>query len=279
MLIDSTGRRFMTAIHPDAELAPRDVVARGIADAMAAQGGQPVLLDATALGATFLAERFPGIDRVTREHGFDWASEPIPVTPAAHYWMGGVRTDRWGRTTLPGLFAAGEVATTGAHGANRLASNSLLESLVFASRAADALDASAVAVPPQSPYAEYVDVRADSGSASTPITRDALQALMWDRVGLARAGAGLQSTLAALDSSTAVGAAIHDRETANLLDLARLVTRAALRREESRGAHWRSDFPAAREEWAHTTSWISAASPIDTVSPRPSAAAALVVSA
>ena len=104
---------------------------------MARQGGRPVLLDATALGGAYLAERFPGITKVCRENGFDWGIEPIPVTPAAHYWMGGIRTDEFGRTSLPGLFAVGETACTGVHGANRLASNSLLESLVFAWRAAD----------------------------------------------------------------------------------------------------------------------------------------------
>src|SRR5690606_30415963 len=143
VLLDAAGSRFMFEVHPDGELAPRDVVARGIARAMARQGGAPVLLDATALererGAGFLATRFPSISRATREHGFDWTREPVPVTPAAHYWMGGVRTDLHGRTNLPGLYAVGEAACTGVHGANRLASNSLLESLVFAWRVGDAV--------------------------------------------------------------------------------------------------------------------------------------------
>ena len=137
VLLDENGQRFMFDVHPDGELAPRDVVARGIARQMAKQGGRPVMLDATALGAEYLEQRFPGISRVTRENGFDWAVEPVPVTPAAHYWMGGIRTDVGGRTSLPGLVAVGEAACTGVHGANRLASNSLLESLVFAWRAAD----------------------------------------------------------------------------------------------------------------------------------------------
>ena len=136
VLLDANGRRFMQHIHAGAELAPRDVVARGIARQMAAQNGQPVLLDATGLGAAFLARRFPTIDAACRARGLDWSETPIPVTPAAHYWMGGVRTDIWGRTSVPGLFAVGEVACTGVHGANRLASNSLLESLVFAWRCA-----------------------------------------------------------------------------------------------------------------------------------------------
>ena len=132
------GTRFLADVHPLAELAPRDVVARGIAAQMEKQPGQPVLLDATALGAEFLSERFPSISRACAANGLDWARVPIPVTPAAHYWMGGIRTDLWGRTSVPGLFAVGEVAATGVHGANRLASNSLLESLVFASRGASA---------------------------------------------------------------------------------------------------------------------------------------------
>jgi L-aspartate oxidase len=136
VLLNASGERFMLDVHPAAELAPRDVVARGIAVEMAAQDGEPVLLDATGLGAEFLARRFPTIDAACRRAGYDWSQVPIPVTPAAHYWMGGVATDTRGRSTVPGLYAVGEVACTGAHGANRLASNSLLESIVFAHRAA-----------------------------------------------------------------------------------------------------------------------------------------------
>ena len=144
-LIDEDGRRFAFDAHPDGELAPRDVVARAIARQMEEQGGRPVLLDATHLRGTpeetaaFLALRFPTIDRAVRDRGLDWAREPIPVTPAAHYLMGGVTTDLDGRTTLPGLYAVGEVARTGVHGANRLASNSLLEGAVFGARAGDVI--------------------------------------------------------------------------------------------------------------------------------------------
>ncbi len=136
VLLDAHGHRFMQQIHPSAELAPRDVVARGIARQMALQQGLPVLLDITAKSADFLAKRFPSIDAATRARNLDWSREPIPVTPAAHYWMGGVRTDLHGRTSIQGLYAVGEVACTGVHGANRLASNSLLESLTFAWRCA-----------------------------------------------------------------------------------------------------------------------------------------------
>ena len=135
LLRDAQGRRFLPALDPRGELAPRDVVARAIAHVMAAQGGRPVLLDATAIGAERLRRRFPTIDAAVRAAGIDWGREPVPVTPAAHYWMGGIRTDLDGRTTLPGLHAAGECARTGVHGANRLASNSLLEGAVFGARA------------------------------------------------------------------------------------------------------------------------------------------------
>ncbi|MCL9666409.1 FAD-dependent oxidoreductase [Curtobacterium albidum] len=141
VLRDAAGRRFMTAVHPDAELAPRDVVARGIAAAVRDQGGTPVLLDATGLGADRLVTRFPGLTRATRAAGFDWTREGVPVAPAAHYAMGGIATDSEGRTSLPGLLAVGEAACTGVHGANRLASNSLLEGLVFGVRTADAVGA------------------------------------------------------------------------------------------------------------------------------------------
>ncbi|WP_262425390.1 L-aspartate oxidase [Brachybacterium sp. Z12] len=129
------GRRFLPGLDPRGELAPRDLVARAIAQVMATQEGRPVLLDATGIGAGRLRRRFPTLDGVVRAAGIDWGREPVPVTPAAHYGMGGIRTDLEGRTTLPGLYAAGECARTGVHGANRLASNSLLEGAVFGTRA------------------------------------------------------------------------------------------------------------------------------------------------
>jgi L-aspartate oxidase len=249
VLLDAQGRRFMQAIHADAELAPRDVVARGIAMQMAAQGGQPVRLDATRLGppgrtADFLRERFPTIDRACRERGLDWATEPIPVTPAAHYWMGGVRTDVWGRTSVPGLFAVGEVACTGVHGANRLASNSLLESLVFAWRAAELLLEQGVdAAWPEMGLAARLP-EFEVARMAVKVDRGALQELMWRAVGIERTGEGLRSAAEQLgrwrgDFSGDVVAL----ETANLLALARVVVGSALARTESRGAHFREDFP------------------------------------
>ena len=145
VLLDAAGYRFMPDYHPDAELAPRDVVSRSIALHLAATGApadSPVFLDArgieAARGPGFLARRFPTITAATRAAGYDWTTQTLPVSPAAHYWMGGVSTDLWGRTSVPGLYAAGEVACTGAQGANRLASNSLLEGLVFGRRAVEA---------------------------------------------------------------------------------------------------------------------------------------------
>ncbi len=144
LLLDAAGHRFMPGYHPDAELAPRDVVSRSIALHLAAAGlpaDSPVYLDArgieTRRGTGFLARRFPTITARTRAAGYDWTAEPLPVSPAAHYWMGGVATDLSGRTSVPGLYAAGEVACTGVQGANRLASNSLLEGLVFGRRAVE----------------------------------------------------------------------------------------------------------------------------------------------
>jgi len=237
VLLDAHGRRFMTHVHPDAELAPRDVVARGIARAMARQGGRPVLLDATGLGKERLATRFPGITATTAAHGFDWSREPVPVTPAAHYWMGGIRTDLHGRTTLPGLYAVGEAACTGAHGANRLASNSLLEALVFSWRTALALgdDGTRAAGAPTAMPVERAD--------AVPVDRARLQRLMWEHVGLERDAAGLTAAADQLAGWRADGDTVHDLENRNLLDLARAMTAAALARDESRGAHHRRDHP------------------------------------
>ncbi|MCU1439569.1 MAG: nadB [Rhodoglobus sp.] len=264
VLLDDAGERFMLDVHPHGELAPRDVVARGISAAMSQQGGAPVRLDATALGREYLAERFPGITRSCLQHGLDWAVEPVPVTPAAHYSMGGIRTDAWGRTSVPGLFAVGEVACTGVHGANRLASNSLLESLVFAWRAADAL---AHPEPLETPFipqgAEPTQStepaqNTEPAQGATSFTRSELQDLMWTHAGLERSAAGLQLAKSTLARWTAAGDTVAQLEDRNLLDLARLVVRAAICREESRGAHYRVDFPEPRPEFAHSFLWTAA---------------------
>lgn len=250
VLLDEQGRRFMFDVHPDGELAPRDVVARGIAAAMSRQGGRPVMLDATGLGRQFLAERFPGISRVCEQNGYDWAVQPVPVTPAAHYWMGGIRTDVEGRSSLPGLYAVGEAACTGVHGANRLASNSLLESLVFAWRCADALGTDAAELTAGRPV-RRAEVPV-AGRGGTPVVRSELQELMWSVVGLERSLEGLRHAASVLAGWVAVGDTAESGADRNLLDLARIVVEAAIRREESRGAHDRTDFPLVSDEFAYS---------------------------
>ena len=244
------GTRFMQKLHPLAELAPRDVVARGIAGQMALQGGRPVLLDATALGADYLRERFPTIDAACRRLGLDWSQRPVPVTPAAHYWMGGVRTDLDGRTSIPGLFAVGEVACTGVHGANRLASNSLLESVVFAWRVALLLREQGFA---DSAAPEFSGPKAtvEEVQGIVPVDRTQLQALMWTSAGIYRSETGMREGLVQLRGWCVEGSCVAARETANMLLLAKAVLTAALERRESRGAHWREDFPGSSASFAH----------------------------
>jgi L-aspartate oxidase len=257
VLLDAQGRRFMPDLHSDAELAPRDVVARAIAAQMSAQEGRPVLLDATNLGEEFLRQRFPSIDAACRSRGLNWAKEPIPVTPAAHYWMGGVRTDLWGRTSIPRLFAVGEVARTGVHGANRLASNSLLESLVYAWRCANLLLQNSPHSwldddwPVDQEEASVISVGAPDANPSPLTDRRLLQTLMWNKVGIERNGEDLRQTLEQLNRWCVGGASVEALETANLLSLARVMTAAALARCESRGAHFRQDHPQSSAEWQH----------------------------
>ncbi|MDE9365912.1 L-aspartate oxidase [Luteipulveratus sp. YIM 133132] len=254
VLVDADGRRFMTDVHPDAELAPRDVVARGIAAQMAKQPGTPVRLDATALGATFLARRFPTIDAACRARGLDWSIAPIPVTPAAHYYMGGVRTDSWGRTSLPGLFAVGEVACNGLHGANRLASNSLLEGAVYGIRCVRAIEESPDAEAFDGAWADVRTARLGDEAGAGAFTRDDLQQLMWRAAGLARTGDGLREASATLRSwRTPDVTDAKSAEDANLLLLARAVVGSALAREESRGGHYRTDFPTPVDPARHSS--------------------------
>jgi len=269
VLINAQGERFMQKIHPLAELAPRDVVARGIQSQMLAQGGEPVLLDATALGNDFLTERFPSITKMCRSYGLNWGREPIPVTPAAHYWMGGIATDTEGRSSLPGLYAVGEAACTGTHGANRLASNSLLESIVFAHRAVKTLgsawpeNAPGVRWASAGPVAELSLQEPDFKPGSPVVDRVELQTLMWDSVGLARTGAELESALDKLHSwrpAPRDHRLFPDWEDANLLLLARTVTEAALARLESRGGHYRLDYPATNPTLARPITLVRKAS-------------------
>lgn len=248
-LINQSGEQFMRDIDVRAELAPRDVVARGIQQTMREQGGQPVLLDATMLGEAFLTKRFPGITKACRSHGLNWASEPIPVTPAAHYWMGGIATDTHGRSSLQGLFAVGEVACSGAHGANRLASNSLLDTVVFAERAVQVLDDPWPENPPANRWRQaqpFADIVRAEPVGIEVVDRIELQTLMWDAVGLARTEETLRSALNQFEWWRAADhehRVFTDWEDANLLTLARVITAAAIERDESRGAHYRLDFP------------------------------------
>ncbi|MFL0411971.1 L-aspartate oxidase [Microbacterium paludicola] len=246
-LVDDDGRRFAFDAHPDGELAPRDVVARAIARTMTRQGGRPVRLDARHVRD--LPGRFPSIDAAVRARGLDWSAAPIPVTPAAHYLMGGVVTDLDGRSTLHGLYAVGETARTGVHGANRLASNSLLEGAVFGARAA-----AAIADPSGAPRFDSLrslnehESRFRDGAGAPPFTRAALQRLMWDHAGLVRDADGLSlaaETIAAWRAEATAPATVAEHEDANLLLVAQGVVSAALARRESAGAHFRSDSPRA----------------------------------
>lgn len=243
VLLNAHGQRFMPARHRLAELAPRDVVAREIFREQQIHGR--VFLDATRMGAGF-ATRFPGIVALCRARGIDPASEPIPVTPAAHYIMGGVVTDLAGRSTLPRLYAVGEVARTGVHGANRLASNSLLEGLVFAERVARDLAQTPVDLPTPAPSEWQVPILTDRGAAL--VAADEIRQLMWDHASIARTAAGLRrcvNELQRIGDRLAPGAT----EERNLHTTATLMAEAALLRKESRGGHFRSDFPRTRRKW------------------------------
>lgn len=249
VLRDVDGNRFMAAVHPDAELAPRDIVARGIAAQMSRQGGAPVRLDATALGTDFLRRRFPGLDAAVRERGLDWSTEPIPVAPAAHYYMGGVRTDVWGRTNVPGLLVVGEAACTGLHGANRLASNSLLEGAVYGVRVVEGLDLELPDPVFDASWSKPISVPTEVAGAE-PFNRSDFQRVMWDGAGVLRSGEGLRAAAGELAMFAPVD--VNDAksaEDANLLLVGRALVASALARESSRGAHHRADFPELRAEY------------------------------
>ena len=242
-LVNVRDEAFVGQYHPAGDLAPRDRVARAMVWE-AHRTGAPVYLSVQRLASEFVHGRFPTIARVCRVAGLDLATDRIPVSPAAHYVMGGVETDLHGRTSLPGLFAAGEVACTGARGANRLASNSLLEGLVFGARAAQTMTSGgATALAAADSFADAV-VRAP---ASTVPTAFEVRDLMWKQAGLSRDRAGLEGAVRTLDGwlrgCDQRSTDRAHRRTVNLLTVGLLVATAALRREESRGAHFRTDFP------------------------------------
>ncbi len=252
LLKDAAGRRFMPDYDERAELAPRDIVARAIHTELVKSGADRVFLDVTHLPAERVSARFPQIYRYCLEHGLDMTKEPIPVSPAAHYMMGGVRTNVWGETTLPGLYACGECACTGVHGANRLASNSLLETVVFARRVVERTLTAGEAPGATTPTEDAVSLSETRAAEGPALSRRELQTLMWEQVGIVRDGETLGracATLAAWAASLELGSDRPSDELANLVLCGRLVAEAALRREESRGAHYRRDFPEPRDEW------------------------------
>ncbi|HEU4389274.1 MAG TPA: L-aspartate oxidase [Blastocatellia bacterium] len=240
ILVNDNGERFAQRFDPRGELAPRDVVSRAIFFEMQRNGSPHVYLDMRHLDRAFVVRRFPRIHNTCLLYNIDISRDLIPVSPAAHYTMGGVRTDTFGRTSIAGLYGAGEVTCTGVHGANRLASNSLLEGLVFGARAGQAAASEApavvnVAAPRDWDYGAEAEWRIDDA------TRSEVKRVMWERVGIVRNEQGLKSALVELDR---IAARPLNTRSWNFVTLARLVAEAALGRRESRGAHYRSDYPS-----------------------------------
>ncbi|MDH3598092.1 MAG: L-aspartate oxidase [Candidatus Tectomicrobia bacterium] len=245
ILVDDAGNRFMLQEHDAAELAPRDIVARSVWRRL--QAGQRVFLDArSAIGAEF-PQRFPTVFAHCQEHGLDPRHDPMPIVPAAHYHMGGVAVDLQGRTSRPGLWACGEVASTGVHGANRLASNSLLEALVFARRVSQDVQRclGSHRIPSRMPALGASEiVRVDPGGEAADLIQR-IRTIMWEQVGLVRTEAGLLEALQEFRDMAAAVAEPKAADVRNMLTAAQLIATAALSRRESRGAHFRADYPQA----------------------------------
>jgi len=254
-LVDRQGRRFMEDAHPQAELAPRDVVVRRMKRVMEESGTDCVWLDARHLPGDFLKERFPTVYAGLCHRGFDLEHELIPVSPASHYFVGGAVTDLWGKTSLPGLYACGEVSSSGVHGANRLASNSLLEGLVFGERVVRDLNRY-LSAPERSVRKIRLELSDESRQGNPPdLVRTAaveVKKTMSRLCGVVRSREGLQEAARALstirESLEPPSRNVEELELFNLLTLASLMVSSALTREESRGVHLRSDFPAPNEE-------------------------------
>ncbi|HLK03030.1 MAG TPA: L-aspartate oxidase [Candidatus Acidoferrum sp.] len=251
--------RFMKRYNEAQELAPRDIVARAIVSEMHRTNAPHVYLDMTAKTKEFLEKRFPRIYATCESYGLDLSADLAPVCPAAHYMMGGVKTDLWGRTSIPCLYAAGETADTGVHGANRLASNSLLEGLVFGARSGIAMmqDAPVAGAPPKkatsttlpgkrAPQPDSHDAEKHPHTAPPESAlRKQIRDIMWRHVGILRSGKDLKAALTQLEEMQIpeAGATREENELKNLHSLAKVITRSAIAREESRGSHYRSDFP------------------------------------
>ena len=242
-LVNDRGERFMRGVHPLADLAPRDVVAKEISRQMQLTGSHHVWLDARSIKD--FSERFPNIFASCKEIGIDPATDLIPVAPASHYASGGVRTDLNGQSSVPGLYAVGETACTGAHGANRLASNSLLEGLVFGARIAEDIAANL-------PEFEEAAAQDTFDFLLSPSIRGELQRAMSKGASVVRSEKSLKETLTTLEkikSASTIFANLDAWETTNLYLLATAIVRSALERTESRGSHWREDFPETSEMW------------------------------
>ncbi len=261
VLRDAAGYRFMADYHEKGELAPRDVVARSILYEMKKTGSDRVFLDVTHLPPHTITARFPHIYRFCLDHGLDITRSLIPVAPAAHYMIGGIKTNSWGETNIAGLFATGEVACTGVHGANRLASNSLLEAIVFSKRIVERTgNKSKEEV---SAGVKTKNVYSSLGQRPVPhvlprVGLAAIQQLHWDRVGIIRDKEGLEQAagiLAAWQQSLTPPTDQPSYELSNLILTGRLLTEAAFIREESRGAHMRSDFPHTSPKWQCHIIW------------------------
>jgi len=270
-LVDRDGRRFMPEFDPRAELAPRDVVSRAITVVMQRTHHSNVYLDLSHLDAGAVHRRFPGMAEICRTFGLDLARDRIPVRPGAHYMIGGVSVDESGRSSLPGLFAAGEVTSSGLHGANRLASNSLLEGLVYGARAGAAAAEEVLAAPDREAEEFRVPpiahARAAGGDATEPAgtldladIRNSLRALMWRHVGVERAADSLAE---ALDTVEGWCRYVLPRQFAdsqgwqlqNMLQVARLMIRSAIDRCETRGVHFRADHPGSDDRWLAHIAW------------------------
>ena len=251
VLLDADGNRFMTRVHPDAELAPRSVVAQAITETMRCDGTDYVMLDISHRDPDYLRQRFPGVYRGAFERGHDLTAGPIPIAPAAHYHMGGVYTDIDGRTTVHGLYAAGECASTGAHGANRVASNSLLEAAVFSTRAVNAIRRNPGRAPAPS---EDVHSTRWHRQCAAP-SWDVLRTTMNECVGITRTANGLQTAVDRFDEWADSSDESADPSLPLATLTARLIAEAALRRTETRGAHQRLDHPQSVEAWQRHSYW------------------------